>query len=340
VILDVHGHLSAPAELYAYKANLLAGRGLLGRGDPVIGDEKLGKTLAKHVDLLAGVGTDMQLISPRPYQLMHSEQPEKIVDWFVQANNDLIARACGMHPTVFQGVCGLPQNTSGNWAPVLDELDRCVTELGFVGCMINPDPAEGLGGVPTMDNEFWYPLYEKMVELDMPGLLHPAGCKDLRESYSAHFISEESVAVLNLCGEDSTVFQDFPNLRLIVAHGGGSVPYQIGRWRATRIRKAGRAGGELESFDQTLRRLWFDTSLYNKESIELLIKVVGVDRCLFATENPGTGSARDPETGVMLDDLKVLVDSIDWLSDEDRHLLYERNARTVFPALDKILAAV
>jgi 4-oxalmesaconate hydratase len=191
--------------------------------------------------------------------------------------------------------------------------------------VLNPDPGEGDGQAPPLGDEFWYPLYEKMVELDVPGLIHSAGCRSHRESYSNHFITEESIAVLSLV--ESRVFEDFPGLRLIVSHGGGSIPYQIGRWRAQRIQKGARP------FDEDLRRLWFDTVLYNPESLELLLRIVGPDRCLFGTETPGIGSALDPETGRHLDDLRPVVEAVEWLSGEERHAIFEGNARTVFTRL-------
>src|SRR2546430_17196588 len=157
------------------------------------------------------------------------------VRWWVEANNDLIARQCRAYPDVFRGVAGLPQTPGGDLRPCVEELERCVAEHGFIGCLLNPDPTEGTGLQPTLDDEYWYPLYEKMVELDVPALVHSTACKSPRETYSAHFITEESVAVLNLCKVESRVFDDFPGLRLIISHGGGSVPYQIGRWRAPRL---------------------------------------------------------------------------------------------------------
>ena len=69
----------------------------------------------------------------------------------------------------------------------------------------------------------------------------------------------------------SRVLKDFPNLKLIVGHGGGYMPYQIGRQRAPRF-NAMRGNPDLESFDQSLKRLYFDTVLYNTESLELAIQ--------------------------------------------------------------------
>ena len=141
-----------------------------------------------------------------------------------------------------------------------DEIDRCINDLGFVGIMINPDPGEGDGQTPAMGQEYWYPLYEKMVKMDIPGLVHGASCKNPRESFHGHFITEESIAILSLV--DSKVFQDFPKLKLIISHGGGSVPYQVGRWRSQL-----RGPNDTENFDQRLKQLYFDTALYNIESL-------------------------------------------------------------------------
>jgi predicted TIM-barrel fold metal-dependent hydrolase len=73
--------------------------------------------------------------------------------------------------------------------------------------------------------------------------------------------------------------------------------------------------------------------LYNWESLDLLLRIVGTDRCLFGTETPGIGSALDPETGRQLDDLRPVVEAIGWLSDEQRQAIFEGNARQVFTKL-------
>jgi 4-oxalmesaconate hydratase len=70
--------------------------------------------------------------------------------------------------------------------------------------------------------------------------------------------------------------------------------------------------------------------MYSKEALEYLFRTVGTDRCLFGTEKPGTGSVVDPATGRWLDDVKSLIDDIDWLTDADRGRIYEDNARSVY----------
>jgi len=97
------------------------------------------------------------------------------------------------------------------------------------------------------------------------------------------------------------------------------------RWRA-RLRGA---NGE-ETFDQHIKKLYYDTCLYNIESLELLFKVIGTDRCLFGTERPGAGSADNPRSGEWYDNTKPLIDGIDFLSPEDRNAIYEGNAKSLY----------
>jgi 4-oxalmesaconate hydratase len=70
--------------------------------------------------------------------------------------------------------------------------------------------------------------------------------------------------------------------------------------------------------------------LYTKDSLELLFKTVGVDRCLFGTERPGVGTVKDPRTGRWLDEVRVTIESIEWLTDADRKMIFEDNAKKVF----------
>lgn len=329
MVIDAHAHLVAPEVFYAYKARLQSGGGHH-RGDPGITDEQLAVAAARNVALMDEVGTQVQLISPRPYQLMSSASPARIVDWWVAANNDLIARTVALHPSRFAGVGALPITPGRPVEAGFDELER-ILGLGFVGLALNPDPSEGAGTSPPLGDEYWYPLYEQMVRHDLPALVHSAGCYGHRETYSEHFITEESIATLTLLR--SPVFEMFPSLKLIISHGGGSVPYQIGRWQAERLSPGLGGSPDAERFEMSLRRLWFDTVLHHPPSLSLLFRTVGSDRCLFGTERPGSGSVVDPVTGRQMDDLKTVIDELDGLGADDRDAIYERNARTVFSRL-------
>lgn len=323
MIVDIHGHVVAPSPVYEFQAKLIARRAPM-RG-PKISDDQLSESLNGHLALLDEAGTDVQFISPRPYTMMHSLFNAGVVRTWTLFVNDIIARMIGLAEGRLRGVAGLPQFRVSELAQSIEELERCVRELGFVGCLVNPDPMEGEIGPPppALGDEYWYPLYAKLVELDVPMLVHSASCSSPRESYSLHFINEESIAVLGLL--NSNVLTDFPQLKVVVAHGGGAIPYQLGRFRANNLRSG------KQDLAEKLKQIYYDTCVYSPAGLELLFKVVGPDNCLFGTERPGTGAAADPETGFMLDDLKPVIDGLAVLSAEDRRLVYEDNARRLYP---------
>src|SRR6202795_2250078 len=329
MVIDAHGHVTAPDKLYVYKAGLISHRGAHGRGSAGASDEDVKPALnepvfggSSHLAQLQEAGTDMQLVSPRPYQMMHSEHP-KLVNWFMEETNNVIGRQTKLYPNVFRGVCGLPQSPGVSPKNCLPELERCVKQLGFVGCLINPDPGEASGiETPPLGDRYWYPLYEKLVELDVPGHIHSAGCRSERLTYSLHFINEENIAVVSLL--TSQVFNDFPALKILVSHGGGAIPYQFARFEASSLR------GKGPRFSDQMRKLYYDTVLYSKDALELLFKTVGVDRCLFGTERPGVGTVKDPKTGRWMDDTRHIIEAFDFLSAAEKKGIFEDNSKKLF----------
>lgn len=324
MIIDSHAHIVMPPESFRFMAELIGGRANP-HTLPKIPDASVRKVAEELVKTMDSVGTDLQFISPRPYLQMHSVKPGKVTELWSRHCNDLIARFVQMFPDRFRGVAGLPQYMDEPLEQrAIPELRRCVKELGFVGCLINPDPTEGAGPTPPgLGDPFWHPLYAAMVELDTPGLIHSAGSCSARESYTLKFINEESIAIVSLLG--AKTFDAFPKLKIVVAHGGGAIPYQMGRFRSWNARK-----GEAVSFDEQLKKLYFDTCNYSKEAIELLIRVAGSDNVLFGTEKPGTGSARDPVSGRDYDDMKPVIESIEWLSAQQRKDIFECNCQRVY----------
>ena len=324
MIIDSHAHIVMPPESFRYLAELVGGRANPST-TPKVPDASVRKMAEELVRSMDAVGTDIQFISPRPYLQMHSVKPGRVSELWSRHCNDLIARFVAMFPDRFRGVAGLPQYMDEALdVRAIPELRRCVSELGFVGCLINPDPTEGEGPTPPgLGDPFWHPLYQAMTELDVPGLIHSAGSCSARESYTLKFINEESIAIISLLG--AKTFDTFPKLKIVVAHGGGAIPYQMGRFRSWTVRK-----GEAVSFDEQLRRLYFDTCNYSKEAIELLLKVAGTDNVLFGTEKPGTGSARDPISGRDYDDMKPVIESIEWLTSKQRGDIFECNCKRVY----------
>jgi len=248
--------------------------------------------------------------------------------YITQQVNDLFARCVGLYPDRFVAMATLPQVVGVSPANCVEELERCVNELGFIGCKINCDPGEGTGDTPHLGERWWYPLYQRMVDLDTPGLLHGGHYNYGREPELGYYPAEVTIGAWALL-RTPQVFRDFPNLKIVVGHGGGYVPYQLGRARGFRLNEQLR-DPDLESFDSSLGRLYFDTVLYNAESVELLIKAVGVENVLFGTDKPANGDTIDPVTGHAFNDIKWYIDQIPWLTEADRHKIFEANARRVF----------
>lgn len=329
MIIDCHGHVSAPAELWAYKATLLSHRGAHGRGHVEISDDQLRAAANKkemgpcgHLDLLKRNGTALQLLSPRPFQMMHSQKPGRLVHWFTEEVNTIIHRQCQLFPEVWAPICGLPQVAGEPIEAVLPELRRCVTELGFKGCLLNPDPYENSGHeAPGLGDRYWYPLYEALCDLDVPAHIHATGSHSERTPYTLHFINEETIAVYNLV--TSNVMSDFPNLKIVVSHGGGAIPYQLGRFEASSLRRKVR-------FSENASKLYYDTVLYTEGALRLLIETFGPERCLFGAECPGVGSSVDPATGRTMDDIAPHISKFEWLTPAQKQMIFEDNARRVF----------
>jgi len=313
------------------QSSIISHRGAHGRGKVNVTDEQIRHAVEEHKEsfphphlhYIDKVGTNMQLISPRPFQLMHSEEA-KLVQWFQEEVNNIIYRETKLYPDRFIGVAGIPTAAGEPLDMAIAELERCVNELGFKGTLLNPDPYENTGiHPPAMGDRYWYPLYEKLCELDVPAHIHGTGSRSPREPYSLRFINEETTAIFGLINSD--VFKDFPELKIVVSHGGGAMPYQLGRFQAGSMRRP-----EGDRFIDGMHKLYFDTVLYTKDAIELLLKVVGPERALFGAECPGVGSKINPDTGREMDDIAPYFHEIDFIDDTDREMIFYGNAKKVF----------
>ena len=184
------------------------------------------------------------------------------------------------------------------------ELERCVTELGFVGCNLNPDPSGGRWTAPPLTDRYWYPIYEKMAEFDVPAMVHvSSSCNPAFHATGAHYINADTTAFMQLIQGD--LFADFPDLRLVIPHGGGAVPYHWGRYRglADMLKKPPLS-------EHVMKNVFFDTCVYHQPGIDLLFEVIDVDNILFGSEMVGAVRGIDPETGYYFDDTKRYVDAL------------------------------
>jgi 4-oxalmesaconate hydratase len=256
----------------------------------------------------------------------HHIGDEGVSTRWAQVSNDLVARVVQLFPDHFAGVGQLPQSPGVPIDRSVAELRRCVEELGFVGCNLNPDPSGGHWSAAPLTDRSWYPFYEAMVELDVPAMVHVSAVTNPNfHATGSHYLNADTTVFMQLLQAD--LFADFPDLRLVIPHGGGAVPYHWGRFRGL--------ADMLERpppQDALMRNVFFDTCVYHQPGIDLLFDVIDVESILFGSEMVGAVRGVDPQTGHHFDDTRRYVDALD-LAPDDRAKVFEGNARRVYPRL-------
>jgi 4-oxalmesaconate hydratase len=333
MIIDCHGHYTtAPRQLEAYRQRQIAALAdkshVRVKGSLGISDDEIRESLENaQLKLQRERGTDLTIFSPRAAGMSHHIGDATTSLHWSEHCNELIHRVCTLYPENFVGVCQLPQSPGVPPANCIGELERCVNELGFIGCNLNPDPSGGYWTDPPLTDRWWYPLYEKLVELDVPAMVHvSASCNPNFHFTGAHYINADTTAFMQFLASD--LFKDFPTLKFIIPHGGGAVPYHWGRYRGLAQDMKKPSLKEL-----LLKNVYFDTCVYHLPGIELLTKVVPVDNILFASEMVGAVRGIDPETAQYFDDTKRYIDAVPWLSSADKAKIFDGNARRVFSRL-------
>ncbi len=335
LIIDCHGHYTtAPAPHQDFRAAQLAWAknpaGPAPRPEAVSDDAIRESIEENQLKLQQTRGADMTIFSPRASAMAHHEGNERVSQDWTRACNDLIQRVVALYPRNFAGVCQLPQFPGVSIENSVAELERCVSELGFIGCNLNPDPSGGHWTSPPLTDNAWYPFYEKMVELDVPAMIHVSGsCNACFHATGAHYINADTTAFMQFIEGD--LFKDFPTLRFIIPHGGGAVPYHWGRYRglADMMKRP-------DLRQHVMKNVFFDTCVYHQPGIDLLARVIDAGNILFGSEMVGAVRGIDSETGFYFDDTKRYIDAL-VMDDADKKKIFESNARRVFPRLDAIL---
>ena len=332
MIIDCHGHYTtAPAALQEFRDAQLArvdNPALPVPAEPEITDDEIRASIAgNQLRIARERGHDLTIFSPRASGMGHHvTDPAAAVAW-ARASNDLVCRVTTLFPDNFAGACQLPQVAGEPLDACVAELERCVTQLGFVGANLNPDPSGGYWTSPPMTDEYWFPLYEKLVELDVPAMIHvSASANPAVHTLGGHYLNADTTVFMQLVSRD--LFGRFPGLRFVIPHGGGAVPYHWGRYQGLAVREERPPIG-----GHVLGNVFFDTCVYHQPGINLLTSVIPADNILFASEMLGAVRGDNPATGASWDDTKRYVDKTG-LPDSDLRKIYELNARRVYPRLD------
>jgi 4-oxalmesaconate hydratase len=336
MVIDCHGHFTtAPKTLHAWRKKQLDTindpANAPTASDLVITDDEIRAAVESgQLKLQQERGGDLTLFSPIAGQMAHHLGNERTSLMWAAVCNDLIHRVCDLFPDNFVGVCQLPQSPGAPPANCIPELRRCVEELGFVGCNLNPDPSGGYWQDPPLTDRAWYPLYEEMVRLDVPAMVHvSSSCNPCFHGTGAHYINGDTTAFMQFLLAD--LFNDFPALRFVIPHGGGAVPYHWGRYRGLSLEQRQRP------LETLLDNIFFDTCVYHEPGIRFLTQVIPVDNILFGSEMIGAVRGRDPNTGEYFDDTKRYLDACSHLTADERHKILEANTRRVYPRLDALL---
>lgn len=246
-------------------------------------------------------GIDQQMLSPNPLTYFH-EIPAELAVPYCRRHNDAMAKLADRHPDRLLAAAALPMQDP---AAAVAELRRAVGELG----MVAPYIGTALGG-RQLDDEAYDELYATLVELDVPLFVHPAspsmlpgGDRRLARwdlDLLAGFAFEETLAVATLAF--GGVLDRHPRLDVCLSHGGGMLPFVIGRFeRATAVRPWSQGVLREEGFAAAIRRLWFDSHVHGEQQRALLLSVVGPDRLVFGTNfsgwDQGAATELDPAAG-------------------------------------------
>ncbi|HEY7662870.1 MAG TPA: amidohydrolase family protein [Xanthobacteraceae bacterium] len=289
--IDFHAHVVVP-EVYAAAAehNIFSELPT----DPGVTDEmrnsikaRAGTVLARMSDLreriakMDAMGVDLQVLSA---SLVHQG-----LEWadaqtslrLARTTNDWIARAVAGAPARFVGLGTLPLHVP---ALAVGELERCMRELGLKGVAISTTA----GGMELGDDAL-RPLWAKAEELGAVVYIHPGGNRDRRfkrfhlwNSVGQAF--EEAMAIASLMYDG--VLEAFPKLKICISHGGGYMPYYMGRIDRNYAEKANTRVNMKKPPIEYLRMLYFDSCVYERPVLQHLVDKVGAERVVLGSDYP------------------------------------------------------
>jgi 4-oxalmesaconate hydratase len=336
MIIDCHGHYTtAPPALGVWRDRQIASLTDLtpapARSELRIGDDELGESVeSNQLRLMDERGIDLTVFSPRASFMAHHIGDFATSAAWAAVCNELCHRVATLYPERFVPAAMLPQSPGVDPATCVPELTRCVEEYGAVALNLNPDPSGGHWTAPPLTDRSWYPVYEKMVEYDIPAMVHVStSVNPAFHTTGAHYLNADTTAFMQLVQGD--LFTDFPTLRLVIPHGGGAVPYHWGRFRGLAM-----ALGKPPLEEHVLGNVFFDTCVYHQPGIDLLFDVIPAKNVLFASEMIGAVRDVDPCTGHPFDDTRRYTEAAK-LPADDLAAVQEHNARAVYPRLDALL---
>ncbi len=227
--------------------------------------------------------------------------------------NDAIASMVAGTPGRFVGMATLPMQDPGRAAA---ELERAVTQLGFPGASISTS-VNGIDYDRPEYREFW----AKAQELDATIILHPQGYSDgarLTDYYMINVVGnplDSTVGTMKLIF--GGVLEEYPDLKIVVVHGGGYLPFYADRMdHAFEVRPECRENISQRP-SEYLKKLHFDTMVFGEDALGHLVRLYGSDHVLLGTDYPYDMGETDPIG---------LIERVEGLTDQDRDNIVGGNA--------------
>lgn len=258
------------------------------------------------------MGVDIQAVSPAPYQYYYGIDAEIGRNAARQINDDLAEIVAG-HPDRFVALGSVPmQNTD----MAVAELERCVKTLGMRGVEISTN----VNGRELSDSSL-AAFFAKAEELDTLIFLHPSGFTQPERFTGHYFINlishplEATLAIGYLIFDG--VLDRHPGLKICIAHGGGYAPAYAGRFDHGYHARADCREHISQPPSAYLRKLYFDTMVFEPDQLGFLIEKYGSDRILLGTDYPFDMGEADPNG---------LIDRVADLNDGDRAMIRGGNA--------------
>ena len=334
MIIDCHGHYTtAPKALKAWRDAQVANLNTPELGPKVtdlkITDDEIRESI--ELNQLARMrerGIDVTIFSPQASFMTHHIGDFNTSATWAAICNELCYRVTQLFPKNFVGAAMLPQSPGVDTNTCLPEMRKCINEYGFVGINLNPDPSGGHWRDPPLSHAYWHPIYEEMIALDVPAMIHVStSCNDCFHTTGAHYLNADTTAFMQCLTSD--LFAQFPALRFLIPHGGGAVPYHWGRCRGL--------AKDMDIPDinrKLLNNIYFDTCVYHQPGINLLTEVIPAKNILFASETFGAVKDIDPNTGFYFDDTRRYLNAVNRLSKQEKEMIFEGNARKVFSRIN------
>jgi aminocarboxymuconate-semialdehyde decarboxylase len=256
------------------------------------------------------------ILSSTPFAFFYEIEAGLAIE-LARYQNDQLAEMVKKTPDSFAAMATLPLQAPG---AALKELDRAIYELGLRGIEIGSHVAHRELG----DKVFW-PVYELLEKHGLPMFIHPhhvAGMDRLQEFYLSNLIGnplDTTIASANLIF--SGVFEKYPDLKVILAHGGGQLPYIFGR-----LEHGYRVRPECKDYvhkspRQFLKNFYFDILTHSDEALRYLITLVGSDHVLLGTDYPYDMGENHPVETVM---------RVSGVTESDRRKIIRDNAVDLF----------